>query len=70
MGIITDDWIFQLHIKETTTKNKFLPTDFYWDQSRMVMTESYHTRRGNCCGNKCKHCPYTPKYKKGNTIIK
>ena len=26
----------------------------------------YHLNRGTCCGNKCKHCPYTPKYIKGN----
>jgi hypothetical protein len=30
------------------------------------MTESYHKRRGSCCGNRCMHCPYEPKHKKGN----
>ncbi|TFJ83333.1 hypothetical protein NSK_005397 [Nannochloropsis salina CCMP1776] len=24
----------------------------------MVMTALYHRRRGHCCGNICRHCPY------------
>lgn len=23
-----------------------------------VMTELVHLKRGKCCGNKCRHCPY------------
>lgn len=66
----SNDWIVQLHIKEITPKNKHLPTDFYWEQGKMVMTESYHKRRGSCCGNGCLNCPYEPKNKKGNVVIK
>ena len=66
----SNDWIVRLHIKEIIPKNKLLPTDFYWEQGRMVMTESYHKRRGSCCGNECKHCPYEPNYQKGNTVTK
>lgn len=48
-------------------KNKLLPTDFYYDEKgRMVFTESYHKRRGYCCGNGCKHCPFIPKHIKNN----
>lgn len=48
-------------------KNKLLPTDFYYDEKgRMVFTESYHKRRGFCCGNGCKHCPFLPKHIKNN----
>jgi hypothetical protein len=33
--------------------------DFYYDDlGRMVFTETYHLKRGTCCGNDCKHCPY------------
>jgi len=32
--------------------------DYYFENGLMVMTESYHLKRGYCCGNKCKHCPY------------
>ncbi|MGA3037014.1 MAG: DUF5522 domain-containing protein [Vulcanimicrobiaceae bacterium] len=24
----------------------------------MVFTEHYHRKRGFCCGNACRHCPY------------
>ena len=32
--------------------------DFYWKEGKMVMTEKYHLKRGSCCDNGCKHCPY------------
>jgi hypothetical protein len=35
-----------------------------------VMTESYLTRRGYCCANGCRHCPYWPKAQKGNTNLR
>jgi len=65
----SEDWIFQEYIKKTIL-SKHNPKDFYFDENgRMVMTESYHIKRGSCCGNGCKHCPYTPVHKKGNTTI-
>ena len=33
-------------------------TDYYWEAGRMVLTAAYHLRRGSCCGNRCRHCPY------------
>lgn len=33
--------------------------DFYQnDNGKMVLTESFHLKRGTCCGNVCLHCPY------------
>jgi hypothetical protein len=34
--------------------------DFYTDPDTglMVMTELYLKKRGYCCGNICRHCPY------------
>lgn len=34
--------------------------DYYTDPDTglMVMTELYLVRRGYCCDNKCRHCPY------------
>lgn len=33
--------------------------DFYLDRlGRVVFTERYLRRRGYCCGNGCRHCPY------------
>ncbi len=33
--------------------------DFYFNEDGfMVLTASYHLKRGVCCGNGCKHCPF------------
>ncbi len=33
--------------------------DYYYDSlGRVVFTASYHLKRGFCCGNGCRHCPY------------
>ena len=64
----SDDWVQQLYVREFG--NKLLSSDYYYDSNgNMVMTESYHHRRGSCCGNGCLHCPYTPKHQRGSDII-
>ena len=35
--------------------------DFYFDNGLMVLTEHFLRRRGYCCGNGCRHCPYEGK---------
>jgi hypothetical protein len=33
--------------------------DFYFDKSGlMVFTKEYHLKKGYCCENGCRHCPY------------
>jgi len=33
--------------------------DYYFSpEGLMIMTESYHLKRGYCCENSCKHCPF------------
>ena len=54
----SDDWISELHYKEFI-KPKLQPEDFYWEKGKLVMSEAYHIKRGSCCGNDCKHCPYS-----------
>ncbi len=44
--------------------------DFYLENDYRVMTESYLIRRGYCCSNGCRHCPYWPKAQKGNTDLR
>jgi hypothetical protein len=35
------------------------PGDSYLDDlGRVVFTAQYHLKRGYCCGNGCRHCPY------------
>lgn len=42
---------------------------YYLENGKVVFTPLYHAQRGYCCGNKCRHCPYEPKFEKGNTIL-
>ena len=33
--------------------------DYYINEEGwLVMTATYHLKRGYCCGSGCKHCPY------------
>ncbi|WP_234736556.1 DUF5522 domain-containing protein [Tellurirhabdus bombi] len=35
------------------------PSDYYINEmGYLVFTASYHLKRGYCCQNGCKHCPY------------
>lgn len=43
--------------------------DYYMEGGFKVYTESFHIKRGWCCGNGCRHCPYFPKHKKFNKNI-
>jgi hypothetical protein len=35
----------------------------------MILTSYFLSKRGYCCGNNCKNCPYHPKSTKGNKIL-
>lgn len=35
-----------------------------------VMTEFYLVKRGYCCSNGCKNCPYSPRAQKGNRKLR
>lgn len=41
---------------------------YYLDTGKVIFTELYNKDRGYCCGNKCRHCAYDPKYIKNNKI--
>ena len=43
-----------------------IEVDYYVESEKIVFTEKYHIERGQCCGSRCRHCPYIPKHKKGN----
>jgi len=46
--------------EDTPLKNDLVENeDFYYnEQGYKVFTEKYHLKRGYCCQNGCKHCPY------------
>ena len=44
---------------------KLKKEDFYYSkEGYIIFTEKYHLKRGYCCDNNCKHCPYKKKNKK------
>ncbi len=32
--------------------------DYYLEGGLMVFTSAYHLKRGFCCQNSCRHCPF------------
>ncbi|HEX8638938.1 MAG TPA: DUF5522 domain-containing protein [Pyrinomonadaceae bacterium] len=42
--------------------NKFVENvDYYFENGLMVLTEHFLKKRGHCCKNGCRHCPYQKK---------
>lgn len=40
-------------------KSNLEPDEYYYDpQGFIIFTEKYLLKRGYCCKNGCKHCPY------------
>ncbi|WP_195759206.1 DUF5522 domain-containing protein [Pedobacter puniceum] len=45
--------------------------DYYINEDgNFVFTEAYHLKRGYCCKNGCKHCPWSYKKEKPEKNIK
>jgi 2-iminoacetate synthase ThiH len=36
---------------------------------RVIFTALFHIKRGSCCGNGCRHCPFDPKHTKGKVVM-
>lgn len=55
-----------MSIKKPTMRHRGLEAeDFYINEKGfMVFTEKYHLKRGYCCKNLCKHCPWKLEKKK------
>jgi len=67
MGYYDDDPTDSTGFSDGLTEGK----DYYKSpDGYRIMTEEYLTRRGYCCANGCKHCPYWPKARKGNTNLR
>ncbi|MBH1971379.1 cysteine-rich CWC family protein [Moraxellaceae bacterium AER2_44_116] len=41
------------------TKELVQDIDYYLENGNFIFTEWYHRKRGSCCGNGCRHCPYS-----------
>ena len=46
-------------MSDFSKKKKMEEDDYYLSpEGYIVFTEKYHLKRGYCCKNGCKHCPY------------
>lgn len=46
-------------MNEFSNKPNLEPEDFYFGEGGyIIFTEKYLLKRGYCCQNACKHCPY------------
>ena len=53
-------------LTETKKQEKFVEgVDFYFENGLMVLTAVFLKKRGYCCNNGCRNCPY-PKEEKPN----
>ena len=41
---------------------------YYMENGLIVFTEAYHLKRGYCCRNGCRHCPYGFKKENGSKL--
>ena len=59
-------------LKTMSKQNLIEGLDYYWEEigkvKYRVFTEYYLSKRGFCCTNKCKNCPYEFKKNKNETI--
>lgn len=56
-------------LKQEGKKDFIQGIHYYLEGERVIFTSLFHFQRGQCCGNGCRHCPYTKPHKKGNEIL-
>ena len=45
-------------IENSVSNEAVSEPDYYIENGLYVFTHSYHLKRGHCCKNGCRHCPY------------
>ena len=45
--------------KEQNTDKFTEDVDYYFENGLMVLTAHFLKKRGYCCKNDCRHCPYS-----------
>lgn len=63
-------WIENQYLRELLSEENTGP-DFYYDEhGNTVFTESFHKKRGFCCKNGCKHCPFKEDFNTNSNVIR
>jgi len=46
--------------KDSSENNEVFTSDelYYLENGLLVFTEKFHLKRGFCCNNGCRHCPF------------
>lgn len=52
----------EIEIEPQSAEKAVETVDYYFENGLLVMTADSLIKRGYCCGNGCRHCPY-PKQK-------
>jgi hypothetical protein len=47
-----------LVVTQDEKRTDIIQQDYYIENGLYVFTESYHLKRGYCCKNGCRHCPF------------
>ena len=54
-------------MKEFSKIDQLDKEDYYHaKEGYIIFTKKYHLKRGYCCNNNCKHCPYRKEIKQKN----
>jgi len=57
-GIEKDSVETKLKTKSPETEKFVEGIDYYYENGLMVLTAHFLRKRGYCCKNICRHCPY------------
>jgi hypothetical protein len=53
------EYFMEADTRKETKPEKFIEgIDYYFENGLMVLTAYFLKKRGYCCGNDCRHCPY------------
>ncbi len=56
--ILISPTLMKTKTEESKTEKFVEGIDYYFEDGLMVLTEHFLKKRGYCCGNDCRHCPY------------
>jgi hypothetical protein len=56
--ILISPTLMKTKTEESKTEKFVEGIDYYFEDGLMVLTEYFLKKRGYCCGNDCRHCPY------------
>ena len=63
----------EIHINNKSPNisvNQQSNSDYYIENGYKVFKPEFHIKRGYCCGNGCRHCPYHPQHMKGTQTLR